>query len=129
MFWAKSVGFFQRFGCALVETGQICLKNKEFAMDHRPIDENCTCSTCKTYTRSYLHHIVKKEAVASSILSVHNIAYQLNLMLEMRKSILEDTFPKFVKEFMKTMYENREVPIWIVDALKAVNVDLSVNQE
>lgn len=91
----------------------------------RPIDENCDCSTCKTYTRSYLHHIVTKEAVASSILSIHNIAFQLNLMRDIRTAVIEDRFPAFIREFMRQMYVDREVPQWIRDALKSVNVDLS----
>lgn len=91
----------------------------------RPIDENCDCSTCKTYTRSYLHHIVTKEAVASSILSIHNIAFQLNLMRDIRTAVIKDRFPAFIREFMRQMYVDREVPQWIRDALKSVNVDLS----
>lgn len=90
----------------------------------RPIDENCDCSTCKTYTRSYLHHIVTKEAVASSILSIHNIAFQLNLMRDIRTAVLEDRFPAFIRDFMRQMYVDREVPQWITDALKSVNVEL-----
>lgn len=65
-----------------------------------------------------------KEAVASSILSIHNIAYQLRLMNDMRKAIEEDRFPAFIRDFMRTMYEGREVPAWIQDALKSVNVNL-----
>lgn len=115
-----------RFGCALVRTGQLNLKNKKYALDMAPIDEKCTCSTCKTYTRAYLHHIANSEPVACSLLSVHNIAFQLRLMTEMRDSIKEDTFPEFVKEFMKEHFaESSEFPKWIVEALKSVNIELS----
>lgn len=65
-----------------------------------------------------------KEAVASSILSVHNIAYQLNLMRDIRKAIEEDRYPAFIRNFMREMYTDRDVPQWIRDALKSVNVDL-----
>lgn len=63
--------------------------------------------------------------MASSILSVHNIAYQLNLMRDIRTAIIEDRFPAFIRDFMRGMYTSREVPQWIQDALKSVNVDLA----
>lgn len=55
---------FQRFGCALVETGQLNLKNRVFAKDFQPIDSKCQCSTCKRYTRAYLHSIGTVEPVS-----------------------------------------------------------------
>lgn len=65
-----------RFGCALTRRGQMNLKQQSFKTDMRPIEEGCDCSTCKTYTRSYLHHIVTVEPVACSIISIHNVAFQ-----------------------------------------------------
>lgn len=67
----------QRFGVALVREGELKLKKPQYKKDMRPIDENCNCSTCTTYTRSYLHHIVRMEEVASSLLTVHNVAFQV----------------------------------------------------
>lgn len=66
---------------ALVREGQLKLKGAQFKLDMQPIDANCECSTCKTYTRSYLHHIVRKEEVAASLLTVHNVAFQVSLRL------------------------------------------------
>uniref|UniRef100_A0A1B0CDF0 Queuine tRNA-ribosyltransferase catalytic subunit 1 n=1 Tax=Lutzomyia longipalpis TaxID=7200 RepID=A0A1B0CDF0_LUTLO len=113
-----------RFGCALVRSGQLNLKQKTFAKDLRPIDETCLCSTCKSYTRAYLHHIVTLEPVACSILTVHNVAFQLRLMSEIREAIVKDDFPNFIRNFMKEHFAGRDVPQWIVDALKSVNVEL-----
>lgn len=97
------------------------------------------------YTRSYLHHIVRKEEVASSLLTVHNVAFQVNLlneydsiaaishtsiqfqlrlMKDMRTSILEKRFPEFIKEFMIVHHQNEPIPEWIKDALAMVNVHL-----
>lgn len=67
----------QRFGCALVTGGQLNLKQKSYAKDFEPIDKECDCSTCKRYTRAYLHTIVTVETVACHLLTVHNIAYQV----------------------------------------------------
>lgn len=58
--------------------GELKLKKPQYKNDMRPIEEDCDCSTCKTYTRSYLHHIVRMEEVASSLLTVHNVAFQVS---------------------------------------------------
>lgn len=74
----SSFSLSQRFGAALVREGQLNLKQNKYADDMRPIDEDCDCSTCKSYTRAYLHHIVRQEAISCSLLSVHNVSYQVN---------------------------------------------------
>ena len=66
----------QRFGNALVPSGKLNLKQQKFEKDFQPIDKNCQCSTCRNYTRAYLHMVID-DAVASSLLSVHNVAYQV----------------------------------------------------
>uniref|UniRef100_A0A1B0FJA3 Queuine tRNA-ribosyltransferase catalytic subunit 1 n=1 Tax=Glossina morsitans morsitans TaxID=37546 RepID=A0A1B0FJA3_GLOMM len=113
-----------RFGCALVISGQLNLKQKKYALDMRPIDEECECSTCKTYTRSYLHHIVTVEPVACSLLTVHNISFQLRLMGQMRSAIAKNEFPKFVQEFMIKHFGNDPIPKWITEAMASVNIQL-----
>lgn len=116
--------YFQRFGCALVHKGQLNLKQVQYRKDMNPIDQTCECSTCKTYTRAYLHHIVTVETVACHLLSVHNIAFQMKLMKDIRQSIKEQTFPGFVQQFVLDVYPNKEYPSWIVNALEAVNIKL-----
>lgn len=101
------------------------MKLKAFAQDFRPIDESCECSTCKRYTRAYLHTIASVEAVACNLISIHNVAYQLRLMRNIRESILKGAFVEFIHEFMDQMYPDKKFPNWAVDALKAVNVDLN----
>lgn len=112
-----------RFGCALIRSSQLNLKQKKYQFDNNPIDSNCDCTTCKTYTRSYLYHIIG-EPVACSALTVHNVAFQLKLMAEMREHITQDTFPDFVKSFMVQYFKDSEIPQWIKDALKSVNIEL-----
>lgn len=114
-----------RFGSALVTEGQLNLKKECYAKDFQPIDENCFCSTCKQYTRAYLHSIVTRETVACHLLSVHNVAFQMNLMKSIRESIKENRFPEFVKSFMKKVYPDHQYPKWIRDALHSVNINLS----
>ncbi|VDI02118.1 queuine tRNA-ribosyltransferase [Mytilus galloprovincialis] len=117
-----------RFGSALVPSGQLNLKSKIFSSDFRPIDDQCKCSTCKNYTRAYLHTIVTNETVACHLLSVHNVAYQLNLMKSVHDSIKEDKFPQFIKAFFIQQFPNKDFPQWAIDALDSVNVKLNDNK-
>lgn len=113
-----------RFGCALIPSGQISLKNKKYKFDFEPIDKNCICSTCKTYTRAYLYQIVNSEPVSCSLLSVHNLTYQMQLMKGIRESIKENKFPEFVQDFMLNMFVDKNYPQWCVDAFQSVNIKL-----
>lgn len=107
-----------------MRTGQINLKQSQFSNDMRPIDESCPCSTCKTYTRAYLHYIVTIETVACHLLTVHNIAFQMKLMEDIRDSIKQQKYPEFVQNYMLNVYPDKEYPDWIVNALQAVNITL-----
>uniref|UniRef100_A0A8B9QQ87 Queuine tRNA-ribosyltransferase catalytic subunit 1 n=1 Tax=Apteryx owenii TaxID=8824 RepID=A0A8B9QQ87_APTOW len=112
-----------RFGSALVPWGSLQLKNKQFAKDFRPIDEDCGCPTCQGYSRAYLHALLRSDTAALHHLTVHNIAYQLQLMRSVRESILAQRFPQFVRDFMRTMYGSRDkYPAWAVEALASVRI-------
>ncbi|KAM6111655.1 queuine tRNA-ribosyltransferase catalytic subunit 1 [Phoenicopterus ruber ruber] len=114
-----------RFGSALVPWGSLQLKNKQFAKDFRPIDENCGCPTCQRHSRAYLHALLRSETAALHHLTVHNVAYQLDLMGSIRESILARRFPAFVRRFLSTRYGARErVPAWAVEALAAAGIAL-----
>lgn len=64
---------------ALKRDGQLKLHQPQFKNDLRPIDENCGCSTCKHYTRAYLNQVARVEPVGASLLTIHNVAYQVNI--------------------------------------------------
>lgn len=110
-----------RFGCALVRTGQLNLRNKKYELDLTPIDERCTCSTCKTYTKAFIHAVIN-EPIMCSLITIHNVSFQLQLMRDMRSSIENDKFPDFVKTYFDDLYP--EKPKWIVDALASVNIEI-----
>ncbi|GCC36027.1 hypothetical protein chiPu_0014518, partial [Chiloscyllium punctatum] len=114
-----------RFGSALVPWGSLQLKNRQYAKDFKPIDEDCDCPTCKRYTRAYLHALFRNDTAALHHITIHNIAYQLNLMCSIRESIRQGQFPVFIQQFMKRMYGSKEqYPCWAVEALSTVNVQL-----
>lgn len=114
----------QRFGCALLMTGQINLKKKKYATDMDPIDKECVCNTCKNYTKAYLHGIVNDLPVACLLITEHNLAFQLRLMKDVRENILKGTFVQFVQNFMLGIHPDKNYPSWIRDSLQAVNISL-----
>jgi len=74
--------------------GRLNLKNAEFARDPKPIDENCGCYTCQTFTRAYLRHlIVAKEMLAGTLLSIHNLYTLIHIAQDLRAAILDGSFP------------------------------------
>jgi len=91
-----------RHGSALIRTkeGKINLKNSKYKFDLLPIDESCNCNTCKYYSKSYLHHLLKSEELLSlQLISIHNIFFMNNLMEYIRMSIKKDNFVKAEKDW------------------------------
>ena len=113
-----------RFGTALVKTGSLKLTQEIYKSDYSPIEDDCCCFTCSKYTRSYLNEICCHEPLGGVLLSIHNVAYQLNLMKSVREAIKEDRFPSFVRHFMKLQFPNGEYPQWAADALFKVGISL-----
>ena len=86
---------------AMVSTGRINLKNNQFARDPKPIEESCQCYTCQNFTRAYIRHLIAaKEALASTLISIHNLYFLIDLMKQSRKAILEDRFQSFAQSFL-----------------------------
>lgn len=72
--------------------GRLNLNNAVHRADERPLDSECECPTCKNYTRSYIHHLLKAdELLAFSLLTAHNVFFMNRLMLEIREAIKSDT--------------------------------------
>ena len=71
------VNLLQRFGNALVPSGKLNLNQQKYEKDFKPIDDQCRCSTCRNYTRAYLHMVIA-DGVASPLITVHNVAYQVS---------------------------------------------------
>ena len=90
-----------RHNAAFASEGRLNLMNATFAHDRRPIDEACTCYTCRTFTRAYLRHlVVAKELLAGTLLSIHNLHALIQLVADIRVSIMDHTF-------------ERKIPLWL----------------
>ena len=91
-----------RNGTLFTSFGKINIKGAKFKEDEAPVDPECTCITCKRYTRSYLNHLFRsREITYFRLATIHNLHYYLNLMREVREAILENRFAQFKTEFYK----------------------------
>jgi hypothetical protein len=97
-----------RFGTALVHSGLLKLKSASMATDHRPIDETCPCHVCATYSRAYLHVLLKTEAGGPQLLTVHNIAYMMRLTREMRAAVAAGAYADYARGFVHNMFGGAE---------------------
>lgn len=82
-----------RHGTALTSGGKMHVKNAKYARDDSPIDETCGCWVCARHSRGYIRHLMQAgEPTAARLVSVHNIAWTLDLMSRIRQSISQGTF-------------------------------------
>ncbi len=82
-----------RHGLGFSSKGNLNIDGAKFKLDLNPLDKNCECFVCKTYTRSYIHHLVKtKEENGLKYLSYHNLFFVQSLMKKIRAEIVEGTF-------------------------------------
>ncbi len=89
-----------RTGQAWTHRGQVNIKNARHADDPRPLDADCTCPACRTYSRAYLHHVFRaQEMISGMLLTWHNLHYYQELMAGMRAAIAVDDFEGFEAAF------------------------------
>lgn len=94
-----------RNGSVFTDDGPLVLKKAIHKFDHRPLEEGCTCTACRKYSRAYLHHLVKcNEMFGGMLLTEHNLTYLYNLMQRIRASIEGGTFLSFKKEYLERYY-------------------------
>jgi queuine tRNA-ribosyltransferase len=89
-----------RTGQAFTSFGKLNVKNAQWALDTRPLDESCGCTVCRRHSRSYLRHLyMTGEMLASVLLTHHNLAFFLDTMRRVRQSIRSGDFTNFRREF------------------------------
>ena len=90
-----------RHGHAFTKYGKINLKNAKYKEDFTPVDINCDCECCQHYTKAYIRHLlVADETLGQRLLSIHNLRFLIRIMEGIRKSIKEDKFLEYKKEFI-----------------------------
>ena len=100
-----------RNGTAFTTTGTLNLKNAEFTLDKRPIEDNCECYSCRDFSRGYIRHLIKAEEILGlRLITLHNLHFYLNLMSRARVEIECGTFDQFRKAFVAE-YKTRDAAI------------------
>ena len=89
-----------RTGQGWTRRGQVNLRNARHIDDPRPLDEECSCPCCASYSRAYLHHVLRsQEIIASMLLTWHNLHYYQQLMQGLRDAIATRMLHQFVADF------------------------------
>ena len=90
-----------RNGYLFTSEGVVKIRNAKYKLDTGPLDPNCSCNTCKHYSRSYLHHLQKtNEILGSRLNTFHNLFYYQDLMRSIRESLKSNTFDVFRENFL-----------------------------
>jgi queuine tRNA-ribosyltransferase len=85
--------------------GRINLFNAKYKNDFTPLEKECTCQTCASYTRAYIAHLFRaKEILGYTLATIHNLHFFVTLMADMRLSILENRFFEFKESFTSRYY-------------------------
>ena len=90
-----------RTGLAFTWNGRINIKNNKYQNDDTPLDENCKNLNLNKYSKNYLNHLFNtNEILASMLLTLHNINFYQQLMSEIRKNIMNNTFEEFHDKYI-----------------------------
>ncbi|MDH5492099.1 MAG: tRNA guanosine(34) transglycosylase Tgt [Myxococcales bacterium] len=99
-----------RNGQALTWSGRVNVKQARHREDDSPLDPRCECSTCASFSRGYLRHLMKAdEMLGPRLLSLHNLSFYGALMRAARAAIAEDRYAAFARESAQRMREGDEI--------------------
>jgi len=99
-----------RNGMLFSSQGRINIKAKIYEEDDGPLDPECGCHVCRTYSRAYLRHLYRAgEILASQLNTYHNLYFFLDLMRRAREAIRENRFSEFRKDFIARQSKNKIV--------------------
>jgi queuine tRNA-ribosyltransferase len=91
-----------RNGSLYTKGGKINILNKEFRTDFNAIEQDCGCYTCERYTRAYLSHLFHgKEMLGGTLATIHNLYFIVNLVKQIRQSIVDEKFFEFKDNFLE----------------------------
>ena len=93
-----------RHGQLFTKKGIININNAKYHKDEKPIDGECTCSTCRNYSRAYVRHLFKSnEMLGMRLAVIHNLHFYNNLMAEIRNNIENGSFEDYKNEFVSRL--------------------------
>lgn len=98
-----------RNGTAFTSRGRLTIRNADYTLDKKPLDEHCLCFVCQKYSRSYIRHLLNTgEILGARLLSYHNVYFYVQLLARIRDAIEESRFVEFQKEFLSSYTSTSE---------------------
>ena len=95
-----------RTGQAFTRSGPINIRNARFAEDSGPLDPDCACPVCSTWSRAYIHHLVRSsEILGAMLMTEHNIRFYQTLMSDLREAVAERRLAAFAAGF-RSLYQS-----------------------
>jgi queuine tRNA-ribosyltransferase len=99
-----------RNGYLFTSEGRVIIKQQRYKDDDRPVDPQCSCYTCTTYSRAYLRHLFQAgEILYSTLATIHNVKRYLDIMRLIRQAILLGRFPELLAEVRSFPVEQEPV--------------------
>lgn len=90
-----------RHAAAFTRNGRINLRGRAYAEDDTPIDPECDCYTCRSFTRAYIRHLLHVgEMLGLYLMSLHNLRFLLRLMEDIRAAIAARRYARFAAEWL-----------------------------
>jgi queuine tRNA-ribosyltransferase len=90
-----------RNGSLYTRAGKVSIKQTRYRADPLPLDPECTCPTCRNYSRGYLRHLYQSREILSMRLNtLHNLHFYLDLMREARQAIVDRRYAAFARDFL-----------------------------
>ena len=91
-----------RHHAAITRTGRLNIANARYASEKSPIDESCSCYTCRNFSSAYIRHLVlAKEILGATLLTIHNLNTLLSLMNDIRQAISNSRYDQFATDFFE----------------------------
>ncbi len=98
-----------RHGSLLTKWGRIAIKKVKYKHDGGPIEEDCTCQTCKKYSKAYVHHLLRThELLGYKLATIHNLHFMNQLLINLRKAIQEKRYDEFAEQFLEDYFSEKE---------------------
>jgi queuine tRNA-ribosyltransferase len=95
-----------RNGCLFTASGRVIIKQARYKDDPAPLDPSCQCLTCRNYSRAYLRHLFQAgEMLFSTLATIHNLKYYLDMMRQMRQAILLGRFRAYLDSVRNSAVE------------------------
>jgi len=91
-----------RHGCVLTSNGKMNLSRAACTMQDAPIEPECDCYACRTFSVAYLHHLFRcQEMLAYRLATLHNVRFMMRLMCRIRESVTQGSFMSFQADFLE----------------------------